>query len=254
MLAFGRPACYTRGMKYLTATITDKGGRAYNQDYLRVKTSAAGVCAVVCDGLGAYDGSDEAARLCADCILDEYADGSAVNCAETLQAYVRKAHGQIVAYKDAHPELPSICTTVACAVADDTGVCVAHVGDSRIYVVRDGKPTLVTRDHSLARAAVDRGEIALHQIPSHKDQNKLTRVLGGDSFMPPDCETFPPLAPGDGLILCTDGVWEHVFDADMERLFAEEPAAVIDGFVRLIEKRKSEYNDNYTAVVVKAVR
>lgn len=241
-------------MKYITATITDKGGRAYNQDYVRIKTSAAGVCAVVCDGLGAYDGSDEAAKLCADSILTDYADGSAVNNTDNLLGYVRKAHGRIVAYKDAHPETPFICTTVACAVADEAGVSVAHVGDSRVYVVRGGKPMLVTRDHSLARAAVDRGEIALHQIPSHKDQNKLTRVLGGESFMSPDCEMLSPLAPGDGLILCTDGVWEHVFDADMERLFAGDPTAAIDGFVRLIEARKSEYNDNYTAVVIKAVR
>ncbi len=242
-------------MKPIIATISDKGGRETNQDCVRFSLSDDAVCAVVCDGLGAYTGSELAAVICAESSARAFGktrprgdDG------EALKSLVKAAHDRIAAYKEACTGVDEICTTVACVIADGAGTAIAHIGDTRIYEVRGGRLRLLTRDHSLARIAVDRGEIRMEDIRKHKDQNKLTRVLGSGYYVAPDCDVLPPLAPGDGLILCTDGVWEYVYDEDMERLFASgTPEETLQAFVRLIDERKPAYNDNYTAAVIKAV-
>lgn len=242
-------------MKFLVKTLTSVGGRETNQDCVREFSSPDAVCAAVCDGLGAYDGSDAAAEIAANTIVRGYRNSPVRgDDAEALKALVKAAHDKIAQYKESCADASGICTTVACAVTDSFGTAVAHIGDSRIYEFRGGTLRLLTRDHSLARIAVDRGEILMSDIRRHKDQNKLTRVLGGDYYVAPDCDVLPPLAPGDGLVICTDGMWEYVYEEDIEELFPQcDPQQLLTRFEEIIDRRKRRHNDNYTAAVIKAV-
>ena len=101
------------------------------------------------------------------------------------------------------------------------------------------------------------GRIPLRDIRSDKDQNKLTRVLGSDYYIPPDCDIYnTPLAVGDAFILCTDGFWEYVYEEEMEAdLYASN--ATPDKALALMEQRLlarvNKFNDNYSAIVAMVV-
>jgi serine/threonine protein phosphatase PrpC len=131
---------------------------------------------------------------------------------------------------------------------------VANIGDTRVYIFKKNKLAFQTTDHSLAQVAVERGEITLAEIRSHKDQNKLTRVLGSDYYIAPDVEVFEePVEPGDSFLLCTDGFWEYVNEDEMEEDLAAEtdPVKCIRRMEKRLKSRADKYNDNYTVLVAK---
>lgn len=128
----------------------------------------------------------------------------------------------------------------------------SHIGDTRIYLFKGGKLSYQSKDHSLSQVAVDMGQITLREIRTHKDQNKLTRVLGNDYYIAPDCEVrTEPLTAGDAIIICTDGFWEYVYEEEMEEDLvssANADEAIFKMEQRLLA-RVGRYNDNYSAVV-----
>jgi len=141
---------------------------------------------------------------------------------------------------------------VACVFTNFDKTAIAHIGDTRVYLVRQGKIVHQTRDHSLAQIAVDNGEISLHNIRQHKDQNKLTRVLGSDYFVAPDIKIIDtPLEIGDGFLICTDGWWEYVYEDEIEAIFAltKDPQDALLRMERRLNKRAPQYNDNFSAII-----
>ena len=244
-------------MKITVASICKQGGREYNQDFVAGTGLENEACLVVCDGLGSYVGSEVASRLCATKIIDAFEKTHAQShdrafLPETVQSYVLSAHNYVADYKENNPEIKSSCTTVACFVTDGNTSVMSHIGDTRIYLFRKGKLVFQTRDHSLSQVAVEMGQISLRDIRTHKDQNKLTRVLGNDYYIEPDCEvTHDALAAGDAIILCTDGFWEYVFEEEMEQDIADSATpeeALIRMETRLLS-RVNKFNDNYSAIV-----
>ena len=105
----------------------------------------------------------------------------------------------------------------------------------------------------MSQMAVDMGQIALRDIRTHKDQNKLTRVLGNDYYIAPDCDIDNrPLKQGDAFILCTDGFWEYVFEEEMEADLQSSagPEEALQKMEARLLSRVNGYNDNYSAVVM----
>lgn len=247
-------------MKFVTCSLCKQGGREYNQDYVAMTHEGTTACFTVCDGLGSYYGSEIASRLCATGLIEAYeqvkaAEPDRLYLPETSQRLVAAAHNYVVGFKEQNPLLKSSCTTVAAVVTDCKKTVISHIGDTRVYFFYGGKLAKVTHDHSLAQVAADLGQISQRDVRVHKDQNKLTRVLGSDYFIAPDCDVCEaPLNAGDGFILCTDGFWEYVFDEEMEADFVAFPPDVALGRMeaRLLS-RVNNYNDNYSAIVAKLV-
>jgi protein phosphatase len=115
-------------------------------------------------------------------------------------------------------------TTIVCGFLWEGDLISAHVGDSRLYLVRGGKAETLTRDHSLAMGLVVQGEISLDEIRHHPDRNRVTRSLGERIPLPEYyadtlqvCTGSPTmlLESGDILMLCSDGLWEPVTDDEM---------------------------------------
>lgn len=244
-------------MKITVASICKQGGREYNQDFVAGAALDNEACLVVCDGLGSYVGSEVASRLCATKIIDlfEQTHESRPERAflpETVQEYILAAHNYVSDYKEKTPEIKSSCTTVACFVTDGKTTVMSHIGDTRIYLFRAGKLAFQTRDHSLSQLAVEMGQISLRDIRTHKDQNKLTRVLGNDYYIEPDCEVDrTPLRAGDVAILCTDGFWEYVYEEEMEQDIAasKTPQEALARMEQRLLARVNKFNDNYSAIV-----
>lgn len=244
-------------MKLLTSSICKQGGREYNQDYLDLTVDKDGACLVVCDGLGSYYGSEVASRICSTKIIEQFRevkqlDASRAVKPEYCQSYIQSAHNYVVDEKERNPKIRSSCTTVACVATDYNTTVISHIGDTRVYLFTGGKLHFQTRDHSLSQISVELGKIPLRDIRSDKDQNKLTRVLGSDYYIPPDCDIYnTPLKPGDAFIICTDGFWEYVYEEEMEedlRTSATPDEALAKMELRLLE-RVSKFNDNYSAIV-----
>ncbi len=244
-------------MKLLTATMCKQGGREYNQDFVDLSVTDDGGCLVVCDGLGSYYGSEVASRICATDIIQTYnkiktLDPERAVRPEFCSSYIQTAHNRVVDEKERNPKIKSSCTTVACVVTDFKQTVMAHIGDSRVYFFKNGKLHFQTKDHSLSQIAVEMGRIPLRDIRSHKDQNKLTRVLGSDYYLPPDCDIYnTPLLPGDSFILCTDGFWEYVYEEEMEEdlLSSATPDEALGKMEARLLARVTKFNDNYSAIV-----
>lgn len=244
-------------MKLLTSALCKQGGRDYNQDYLDFVVTDDGACLVTCDGLGSYFGSEVASRLCATKVIEAYNQTKALDPEravrpEFCQSYIQSAHNLVVDEKERNPQIRSSCTTVACVVTDFKSTVISHIGDTRVYFFKGGKLYYQTKDHSMSQIAVERGQIPLRDIRSHKDQNKLTRVLGSDYYIPPDCDIYnSPLRPGDAFILCTDGFWEYVYEEEMEEALATSatPEEALVKMEQLLLARVNKFNDNYSAIV-----
>ncbi len=245
-------------MKIVSSSICKIGGREYNQDFTAASLDKDAACFVVCDGLGSYVGSEVASRLCATKIIDQFEQIRELDPARSVnptfaEAYVKNAHDFVCSFKDKNPQIGSSCTTVSCVTTDGANTTMAHIGDTRIYFFRNFRLAYQSKDHSLSQVAVDQGLISLRDVRTHKDQNKLTRVLGSNYFIPPDIDKLQtPLRAGDAFVICSDGFWEYVYEEEMEAdlaTFPTEPAKVIAAMENRLLSRIKRYNDNYTVVV-----
>lgn len=228
------------------------GGRPHNQDSIAAFMREGCYCFAVCDGLGAYSGSGTASRICADTLRQEL--GNEPLSPDTVVRLLQSAHNAITEVKRFAEDMESACTTFAGVFADGEQTIIAHIGDSRVYRFSDGKLVSCTSDHSLAQIDVERGKIDRKDLGKHKDQNKLTRVLGGKFFIRPDLDILPAPRKGDVFIICSDGFWEYVSEEFMEQTLSCEQNA--DGILRTLENRLLEEavpgHDNYSAVIAVA--
>ena len=237
--------------------ISKTGTRPYNQDYADFVTKNGMVCMAVADGLGAYDGSDIASETAVKSVLADfcrYAEKQTDMFSGTIMnVFFRDAHEAILKAKRATKR--SGCTTLSILIADDHRFIVAHEGDTRIYFFRNNKLRFYSKDHSLARAAVDRGEISPSEIIGHKDQNKLTRVIGSDYYVQPDFKIYVGYEPSDSVLICTDGFWEHVRETEMSHVLknCQNPDDVLAEMEKYLLTRYTDDCDNYTALLLRFV-
>jgi serine/threonine protein phosphatase PrpC len=159
-----------------------------------------------------------------------------------LKAAVRDAHDAISAQR--HGELHQMGSTVAAALIDGARATIAHVGDSRIYLLRDGALTQLTRDHSLW-AELQAAGLHPGERGAFPHKNVVTRGLGIESAHRPDLATLE-LEPGDRLLLCSDGFHDPFTPADIAALMAGECEAL----ARAAYEAGS--GDNITAVLIVA--
>ncbi|MFZ1643411.1 MAG: protein phosphatase 2C domain-containing protein [Candidatus Contendobacter sp.] len=127
-----------------------------------------------------------------------------------------------------------------------------NIGDSRLYHFRDGQRLMRTRDHSAVQLLMDLGEIDESEMATHPAQNRLYRCLGGDSSPKPDLGQLA-IQPGDLLALCSDGVWEHIPEAEIwDATSASGPAAAARILTEQAVQRGGAVADNATLILLRA--
>lgn len=194
-----------------TAVYTSIGGRPENEDTVRVLRTETGVCALVADGLGGHGGGQQASRLAAE-VLERDWNGSAER--EHLAQILRQAHREIQAIQT--PTCKMKTTAVVLAVNDHRAAWV-HAGDSRLYRFRNGMLDFQTRDHSASQIAVMLGDITPAQIRFHEDRSKVFRALGQEGDLTVDGAEAEATGAFQAFLLCSDGFWEYVLEAEMEK-------------------------------------
>jgi serine/threonine protein phosphatase PrpC len=128
-----------------------------------------------------------------------------------------------------------------------------HSGDSRLYQFRDGRVLFQTKDHSVPQMLVGSGEITFDEIRTHEDRNRLLRALGTPGPVKATLvKEAREACPGDTFLLCSDGFWEPVLEADMEAALAThpEPAAWLAALEGPLRRRLADDDDNYSALAV----
>jgi protein phosphatase len=170
--------------------------------------------------------------------------------ARLLAEAVKRANEAILAYADEHKNTSGMGTTLVAARFADGLVSIANVGDSRIYLFREGQLLQLTEDHSLVMEQVRRGMITMEQAKKSSAQNIITRALGTDESTLPDLGEFPAQG-GDTLLLTTDGLMRHVDDEEIRNILLQLPSlqAACDTLIDLANEGGGE--DNSTCVLVR---
>ena len=234
-------------------SVTDRGlVRSENQDACAVLTPDGYTVAVVCDGMGGAKGGREASQGACNVIENFFQEQYAQCGAGQEEPFLKKAllyANRFVFQKAAHEEaLAGMGTTAVCALVRSGNVYLCHAGDSRAYLIRDGKLTQLTHDHSYVQELVDCGTITEEEAEHHPQKNIITKALGVDYRLEPEF-TAAKLKREDRLLLCTDGLTNMVPVEEMEKLLAQ--GTFYDLPDRLIEAANAHGgSDNITALLL----
>jgi protein phosphatase len=218
----------------------------------RQQARSHGFLFVVADGVGGMDLGEVASAQAVSVLTEGFAKAPA--CSMLISLLPRLIQQANVAVHDCTvlPEYRGkkmATTLVACALRHDQAI-VSHVGDSRCYLVRDGKARQITQDHTWVNEQRKMGLITTGEIPKSDSRHVLIRSIGPEMFVAPDTTAVNILA-GDVLVLCTDGLHDETSEEDIARIVSQKKAA--DELARELVAHAVEADggDNTTAQVIR---
>ena len=207
---------------------------------------------LVADGMGGHTAGQVASQLAAEAAARAIAalEGAPATASEKLRMVVSAANRAIFLAAQRQPEYSGMGTTVVAVLAAGDRCALAHVGDSRAYLVRRGRIRQLTDDHSIVGELLRRQEISLDAAREHPHRHVLTRALGVRESVEPDLAELTP-SPGDVFVLCSDGLINHVEDSELAKFVAEtdDLQEACEDLVDLANGRGGE--DNVTVVLAR---
>ncbi|MGH2641776.1 MAG: Stp1/IreP family PP2C-type Ser/Thr phosphatase [Actinomycetota bacterium] len=202
---------------------------------------------IVADGMGGHRGGDVASQLALETIEQLASSGRG-----TLPDHVREANRAVWDRSVEDERLSGMGTTLTAAQIDGANALIAHVGDSRAYLLREGKLRQLTTDHTLVERMVKSGEITEAEADVHPHKNVLTRALGTDQEVEVDEDTIA-LLDGDQLLLCSDGLTGMVTEDQIQAIMenSDQPQQAADRLVKAANRAGGI--DNISVVVLAAL-
>jgi serine/threonine protein phosphatase PrpC len=228
--------------------VTDAGKvRQNNEDALLVGEGADETLFAVADGIGGFEAGEVASSIAIGVLKRLQPDAS-------FEEAITEANRRILAAGRGDEKLSGMGTTVVAVRFGGTQAEpvaeVAHVGDSRAYLVREGEMRPVTEDHSLVAELVRNGDLTKAQAAEHPQKNLITRALGADEEVDVDTAVLPVEA-GDRLLLCSDGLSDMVPEARISEIARESPDDPERTSRSLLSAAlDAGGNDNITVVIV----
>jgi serine/threonine protein phosphatase PrpC len=196
-------------MRVTTALANRLGNRSSNQDRCLVLEKPDRILLCVADGMGGHARGDLAAQTAVDSLSQSFEREKKIiaNPREFLKRALHKAHLDVVDAGDSNsPPVTPRTTCVVCLVQGNHAYW-AHVGDSRLYLLRGGKLVTRTRDHTPVEELLQSGALAEADVHNHPLRNSVSRCLGGAARLPEICFNKAELEQNDMLLLCSDGLW-----------------------------------------------
>jgi PPM family protein phosphatase len=239
------------------SALTDVGAvRTSNEDSVTVVVPDAmrqlrekGVLAVVADGMGGHEGGEVASGIAVKRVAECYYKDSGDPQQALLRAF-EAANKEIYKHARKHSKLIGMGTTCT-AVAVVNGMAYsAHVGDSRVYLIRGQQIYCMTEDHSATMEMVKKGMLTLAEARNHEERNVILRAMGTRPELEVALWTSPfPLRIDDRLLLCSDGLYEKLEDSELVSVSASRPPSeACRELIRLAIERVS--SDNVSAVIL----
>lgn len=239
------------------AQVTKIGGRDTNEDALGCTFSDDAACFVVSDGVGGHEGGEIASVAVVEAVQESFQAYPSAS-GEVLRSHIEYAAASVAQCKKGNKALAKMSATAAALIIDLYAhrALWAHVGDTRVYMLRNGRVHRVTRDHSLVQQLVDAGYCTAEQAKVHPLRNTLLFAIGAESDEPLEitCDETD-LLEGDAFLICTDGLWEWLSAEEIEHLLALSLTAKqwLDELIRVSEENcrgSAKLRDNYTAFAV----
>jgi serine/threonine protein phosphatase PrpC len=242
-------------MEYEIGQANRLGNRSSNQDRFAVFETERDVLLVLADGMGGQAGGEaaaeivvETARLCYEQARRPVSDPGAL-----FRQMVAAAHQAVLDYGRSHtPRITPGTTGVFCLIQDNRASW-AHVGDSRLYLFRNGLPLYRTEDHSYVETLYRRGMISRREQESHPMRNHITQCIGCQGQSPEVAVSkATTLHRDDIVLLCSDGLWGPLDDAHMGALLRDDSLeAVMDRMAEQAEQASYPSSDNISVIALR---
>ena len=216
---------------------------------------------IVADGMGGHAGGSTASQLAVKAVTDHIASSAASfsdfrnridQVEELLRSAVAAADSLIRATADTTPDLKGMGTTIVIGLfcpGAEPSIALAHIGDSRAYLIRDRCINALTTDHSFVQRLVSEGRISLEEARTHPQQNVLLRALGVEDQLPPDI-TIHPLQPNDIVMLCTDGLTKMLEEQEILDCLLASQGSPDEICRQLIDAANTHGGKDNTTVIV----
>jgi len=232
--------------------LSDVGtNRSNNEDFCGhlVETPDAVVFAVA-DGVGVYEGGEGASKMAVEITLNAYRDSPREwGASKRLHRAVQTANIEVYNFSSTVPELRRMATTLTAVAVENGTLNAAHIGDCRLYLLRAGKITQMSKDHTVVGERVRMGLMSESRAKNHPERSALLRSLGRELIVSVDRITMP-LRKGDELIVCSDGLYTVIESNELMSLTREFSAA--DACRKLIRNANSRgTGDNLTVAFFK---
>jgi len=249
---------------YHLGSISDTGKmRRNNEDGILVletlssfesQTRSTILCAVA-DGVGGSEKGEVASKLTLE-TLGRQVTGSVLSDpnkdrADLLESAIKRTNETVLRYAEQHPESVGMASTIVTAFIDGNKAIIAHVGDSRAYLVSKETIRRLTRDHSQVQEYVDAGKITPEEAKTYPGRNVITRAIGVSPELEVDMSRDVAIPSGDILLLCSDGLWDLVSDEEIRDLLNStiEPQEACKNLVAMANERGGK--DNISVIVVR---
>ena len=219
---------------------------------------------VVCDGMGGQAAGEVASKLAVEAVLEYFRryspEGNFPQVGEKFDDISQDANALASAVQAAgirifqealeHPGRHGMGSTIVALLVRDGKASIAHVGDSRAYLLRDGQVRLLTSDHSLVMEQVRRGLMTVEEAERSSIQNIITRALGSEDNAEPDVQDVE-ISPGDVFLLATDGLTKLVKEQQLREIIAAAPSLEQTCEAMVAAARAAGGDDNITCLLVR---
>ncbi len=224
--------------------------RIDNEDSVGVFEVEDGLLAIVCDGLGGNKAGEVASKLTVETIYDVFKNMNQNDFLVRIQNSITEANNTVLEKSSNDVDLNGMATTAEVLFLKGDNAYWGHVGDSRIYNLRNGKLKQLTKDHSLVQKLVDEGYLTLKEAENHPNKNIIMRALGDKNAVDIDLSKLKISQRDDfKFFVCTDGVTAVLGDSDLQSLLKLKDINIIaDKVCNLVEERGAP--DNYTFVLI----
>lgn len=230
--------------------------RSENQDFGTYTTAEeekesnpGGRLLIVADGMGGHRGGATASRLAAETVKAQYLGSETADIPAALKESLIRANARIFSEAQSNPELRGMGTTTSVLAVRGDQSWLAHVGDSRIYLVRGDEIRQLTDDHSLVATMVREGLLTSAEAENHPRRNVLQRSMGVAEEVEVDVRGPIEIQPGDTFILCSDGLHGLVKEHELKEIARKPIVAAADEFLRKALERGAP--DNVTVIVAR---
>lgn len=244
-------------MRIEHAEVSLIGDREDNQDRVTVAATDKAALLIVIDGMGGHSDGSRAADTALKSLLDSFhhSQQPLFDPLGFLHLSLSKAHDDVAKLGSAQSLDARPRATIAICLVQDGAAYWAHVGDSRVYWIRNGAVQTRTRDHSHVELLLREGKITQDEVATHPMRNFVECCLGGDPAVPEmTISGRNLLRPGDVLLLCSDGIWANLRDDDIAAFFKGDPEnlrAWLEALGRRAVQASAPFSDNSTAAVLR---
>jgi len=241
-------------MKFSVYQESRQGPRKSNQDRVAYCYSRDALCMVIADGMGGHLHGEVAAQIASQFIAEAFQRSAQPRLADPLKFLlesITNAHHAIVDYANVRSLLETPRTTCVACIVQDGLAHWAHVGDSRLYLIRNGRIEGQTKDHSRVQILVDAGRVREEAVAAHPDRNKIFNCLGQMGPPKVDLSRRIALRHGDVILMCTDGLWGPLTSRHIcEELLRAEVMRAVPKLLDMAEVRAGREGDNASVVAM----